>query len=134
MTGSYWQQQLASIVGLGLAIIIGLALMPGWGLTGMTIAVAVGFIVAAALPMAQLYWHDGLNPFFAPFGKVLFVATLFGVSGLGLTLASHNLPEWVQLPTVVGLILGSLWLSCRFALPHEDRLSMGKTGRALRLT
>ena len=134
VTGSYWQQQLASIVGLGLAIIVGLALMPGWGLTGMTIAVAVGFIVAAALPMAQLYRHDGLNPFFAPFGKVLFVATLFGVSGLGLTLASHNLPEWVQLPTVVGLILGSLWLSCRFALPHDDRLSMGKTGRALRLT
>jgi hypothetical protein len=31
-------------------------------------------------------------------------------------------------------MLAALWLSCRFALPHDDRLSMGKTGRALRLT
>jgi|CXWL01.1.fsa_nt_gi O-antigen/teichoic acid export membrane protein len=133
VTSSYWQQQLASIVGLGVAFLIGLMLMPGWGLTGMAIAVAVGFVIAAALPMAQLYWHDGLNPFFAPFGRVLALTTLFGVGGLALTLASHGLPEWLQLPVAVGLMLGSLWLSCRFALPHDDRLSMGKTGRALRL-
>mgnify|MGYP001304259033 FL=1 len=133
VTSSYWQQQLASIVGLGVAFLIGLMLMPGWGLTGMAIAVAVGFVIAAALPMAQLYWHDGLNPFFAPFGRVLALTTLFGVGGLALTLASHGLPEWLQLPVAVGLMLGSLWLSCRFALSHDDRLSMGKTGRALRL-
>ena len=134
VTSSYWRQQLASAVGLSVAFAIGLMLMPSWGLTGMSIAVAVGFIIAAALPMAQLYWHDGLNPFSAPFGKVLALTTVFGMGGLGLTLASHGLPEWLQLPIAVGLMLGSLWLSCRFALPHDDRLSMGKTGRALRLT
>lgn len=65
VTSGYWRQLLASIAGLGLAFVIGFALMPEWGLTGMTIAVASGFIVAAALPMAQLYWHDRLHPFFA---------------------------------------------------------------------
>lgn len=134
VTSSYWQQQLASIAGLGIAFLIGLMLMPGWGLTGMAIAVAVGFIIAAALPMAQLYWHDGLNPFLAPFGRVLALTTLFGACGFALALASQGLPEWLQLPAAVGLMLASLWLSCRFALPHDDRLSMGKTGRALRLT
>ena len=108
--------------------------MPEWGLTGMTIAVASGFIVAAALPMAQLYWHDRLQPFSAPFGRVLVRTTTFGSGGLALTLLSHNLPDWLQLPIAVALMLASLWLSCRFGLPHDDRLSMGKTGRALRLT
>ena len=133
VTSGYWRQILASVAGLALAFVIGFALMPGWGLTGMTIAVASGFIVAAALPMAQLYWHDRLHPFFAPFGTVLTRSLLFGAGGLALTLISHGLPEWIHLPIAVALMLGALWLSCRFALPHDDRLSMGKTGRALRL-
>lgn len=132
VTSSYWSQLLGSIVGLGAACMIGLALMPEWGLTGMTLAVAAGFIVAAALPIAQLYRNDGLNPFFAPFGRVLALAVVCGGGGLILTLVSHGLPEWIQLPVAIALMLGSLWLSCRFALPHEDRLSLGKTGRALR--
>jgi O-antigen/teichoic acid export membrane protein len=134
VTSSYWRQLLASIAGLGVAFAIGFVLMPEWGLTGMTIAVASGFIVAAALPMAQLYWHDRLHPFFKPFGRVLLRTTAFGAGGLVLTLLSHGLADWVQLPIAVGLMLAALWLSCRFALPHDDRLSMGKTGRALRLT
>ena len=133
VTSSYWRQLLASVVGLGAAFLIGFALMPDWGLTGMTVAVASGFIIAAALPMAQLYWHDRLHPFFAPFGSVMLRTTFFGTAGLALTLVSHSLPEWLQLPIAVALMLAALWLSCRFALPHDDRLSMGKTGRALRL-
>lgn len=133
VTSTYWRQLLASVVGLGAAFLIGFALMPDWGLTGMTIAVASGFIIAAALPMAQLYWHDRLHPFFAPFGSVMLRTTFFGTAGLALTLVSHSLPEWLQLPIAVALMLAALWLSCRFALPHDDRLSMGKTGRALRL-
>lgn len=134
VTSGYWRQLLASVAGLGLAFAVGFVLMPEWGLTGMTIAVASGFIVAAALPMAQLYWHDRLQPFSAPFGRVLVRTTTFGSGGLALTLLSHNLSDWLQLPIAVALMLASLWLSCRFGLPHDDRLSMGKTGRALRLT
>lgn len=133
VTGGYWRQQLASLCGLGAAIGIGWALMPAWGLTGMAIAVAVGFIIAAALPMAQLYWHDGLNPFAAPFGTVLRRSILFGAAALALTLLSRAMPGWSQLPAAAMLLLASLWLSCRFGLPHDDRLALGRTGRALRL-
>jgi len=133
VTSSYGRQLLASFVGLGTTCLIGLALMPGWGLTGMTIAVASGFVITAALPMAQLYWHDQLHPFSPPFDMVLYRSTMFGGGGLALMLLSHGLPEWIQLPVAVLLLLSALWLSCRFALPHEDRQSMGRAGRVLGL-
>lgn len=133
VTSSYGRQLLASFVGLGVAFLIGFALMPEWGLTGMTIAVASGFVITAALPTAQFYWHDQLHPFFSPFGTVLYRSAMFGGGGLTLMLLSHRLPEWIQLPVAVLLMIAALWLSCRFALPHEDRQSMGKTGRMLGL-
>ena len=58
---------------------------------------------------------------------------MFGGGGLALMLLSHRLPEWIQLPVAVLLMLSALWLSCRFALPREDRQSMGKIGRLLGL-
>lgn len=133
VTSSYWQQLVPSFVGLAAAFLIAFLLMPAWGLTGMAISVAAGFVIAALIPVVQLWVHDGLHPFSKPFGRVFARAFLIGAATLGLALTEHGLPEWIKLPGALVLMLAAMWLSCRYALPLEDRQSLGKTGRALRL-
>jgi O-antigen/teichoic acid export membrane protein len=134
VTSRYRHQLLASAVGLGAAALCALLLMPDGGLTGMAISVSIGFIIAAALPVVQLWQHDGLHPFASPFGRVLGIVLI--VSAVALIVAEGwlFLPLWLQLPLMLATMLAALWASCRFALPLDDRQALGKTGRALRLS
>ena len=43
------------------------------------------------------------------------------------------LPDALSLPLLTLIAVASIWLSLRFALPLADRMSLGKTGRRLRL-
>jgi O-antigen/teichoic acid export membrane protein len=129
----YRDQLLPSVAGLGVAAALAFFLMPEGGLTGMAIAVAAGFVVAAVLPVIQLWAFDGLHPFAAPFLKVLLITALISLAGLALAEAWLWTPLWVQLPLALLTTLAALWLSARFALPLHDREALGKTGRALKL-
>ena len=51
----------------------------------------------------------------------------------GAALLAGQLPDAAALPLIVLLAVGAIWLSLRFALPHADRASLGKTARKLRL-
>lgn len=129
----YRQQLLPSATGLALAVLAAFLLVPAGGLTGMAAAIGIGVIVAAGLPVIQLYAHDGLHPFGSPFGRTLAIA--LGVSATGFVLGHATLmaPRALELPLAILVLLAALWLSARFALSAADRAALGKTGRALKL-
>ncbi len=126
-------QLVGSFLGLGVAALAVWLIMPAGGLTGITIAVALGLVVAAITPLWQVHAFDGLHPFARPFGRVAARALGISAVGLGLGLAIDQLPLIAQLPLLLPLLAGSLWCSARFALAREDRVALGKTGRKLRL-
>jgi O-antigen/teichoic acid export membrane protein len=146
--GGYRGQIVGSIVGFGVAAAIGFWLLPDYGLSGMTIAVSTGLVIAAIIPMWQLHHYDGLHPFTRPFWRV--TAKAVGVSCVALIVAyavNFGLMgllqrfDWVApvvqfmllLVPVLLMLLGALWLTARVALPLEDRSALGKTGKRLRL-
>jgi O-antigen/teichoic acid export membrane protein len=131
--GGYKSQLIGSVAGLAAAFLLGLILMPEWGLTGMALSVALGVTISTGLPLVQLHYYEKLHPFEAPFGRVMVRSSLVAVAGLLTAISINWMPLGVQLPLVVALMLASIWLSARLALPIEDRQTLGKTGRALRL-
>lgn len=129
----YRSQLLSSIVGVTVALLTGLLLLPESGLLGMTVAVALGLAATSAVPLAQLFQQDDLHPFARPFGKVTFRAGLVSILAFGLAAAMNTLPIGLALPSLILLMVAALWASCRYALPIEDRQSLGSVGRRLRL-
>jgi O-antigen/teichoic acid export membrane protein len=129
----YKSQLVGSGVGLALAIGIGWSVMPWGGLTGITAAVAVGLIAAAAIPLWQIYHFDDIHPFAAPFTKVATRATVIAAIGGGLMFIAKKLPNALELSVFLPILFATLWASMRFALPIHDREALGKMGRVLRL-
>jgi O-antigen/teichoic acid export membrane protein len=129
----YRSQLLSSIIGVAVALVTGLFLLPETGLVGMSIAVALGLTVTSAVPVAQLYRQDNLHPFARPFGRVAVRACLVSIIAFCLATAVNILPIGLALPGLILLMLAALWASCRYALSLEDRQSLGSVGRRLRL-
>jgi O-antigen/teichoic acid export membrane protein len=129
----YRSQLVSSIAGVVVAMITGLVLLPEMGLLGMTVAVALGLTVTSAIPVAQLLQQDDLHPFARPFGNVALRAGFLSLLAFGLAAAINILPLGFALPGLILLMLAALWVSCRYALPLDDRQSLGSAGRRLRL-
>ena len=132
--GGYWRQLTSSIAGLSVAVALGVVLTPLYGLTGMAASVGSGIVTAAVVPLFQLMVHERLSPFHAPFGSLLVRALGISLAAGALGLLVARIPHPAELVVFVPLLLGSVWCSCRYALPHDDRLSLGKkTAKKLRL-
>jgi O-antigen/teichoic acid export membrane protein len=126
-------QLIAANSGMIVAAIVGWWLLPAWGLTGMAIAVTAGLCVGATLPVIQMWYDEGLTPFAPPFARMILVTLGVALAGAVLAYLANALPDALALAAGLILMLGATWAACRFALPHADRLALGKTGRALRL-
>ena len=133
VTGGFRSQLVGSVAGLALASAIVVALMPAWGLTGMALAVGVGIIIVTVVPLYQLHILDRLHPFAPPFLGVMIKSSLISLGGATLAYAVLSLPLLAQLPALLIVQFVALWLCARFALPFEDRNTLGKTARRLRL-
>lgn len=132
VTRSYRSQLIASIAGFLVAAAMVMALLPDAGLVGMCAAVAVGISIASIIPVVQL-WISGLHPFGPPFMRVLGVSVAAAAVGFALGEAAYALPLVAQLPVQLVVLLGAVWVSCRYGLPASDRASLGKMGKILRL-
>lgn len=99
----------------------------------MALAVTLGLTATAAVPVWQLHRQEALHPFSKALGRVGWRSSLISLAGLGLALLMNLLPLWAGLPGLILLLLASLWLSCRLALPLPDRESLGSVARRLRL-
>lgn len=126
-------QFVGSLIGVALATGLALVLLPQGGLTAMAFAVACGLIATSAIPVWQLHRLEDLHPFARPFGRVAMRAGIVSLGGFALAAAANRLPVAMAIPLLVLLLLGTLWLACRLALPAEDRASLGSLGRRLRL-
>lgn len=133
VTAGFRSQLVGSLFGLGVAAAIVLALMPEGGLTGMAFAVGAGIAVSALMPLWQLHILDRLHPFAPPFVRVMWRSLLVAALSAGLAMLALQLPLLAQLPAIILVLLAALWCSARFALPFEDRKTLGKTARKLRL-
>jgi hypothetical protein len=102
-------------------------------LTGVTLAMSTGLVVMAGIPMLQLAAGERLHPFDHQFPKVALTGLGITLGAGALALAVSRLPDAIALPLIALIAVGAIWLSLRFALPHADRASLGKTARKLRL-
>jgi len=134
VVSGYGQQLVSGFVGLAVACVAAIFLIsPAAPLTGMAAAVAIGIIVTAIIPMVQLYVHDGLHPFDGQLGKVMIRTMAISLAAFALSYAASWLPDAAALPIAIAILLAAIWCAARFALPLEDRLSLGKAARKLRL-
>jgi len=133
VTAGFRSQLVGSVVGLGVATAIVLAVMPEWGVTGMALAVGAGVAISALVPLWQLHILDRLHPFASPFVGVMIKSLLISAGAVGASFATLQLPMLMQLPAVIIVQLAALWLSARYALPFEDRKTLGKTARKMKL-
>jgi hypothetical protein len=93
----------------------------------------VGLVVSAAIPMIQLAVTEKLHPFDPQFPAVAARCLSVTIAAGTIALLAGRLPDAVAIALIALIAAGSIWLSVRFALPHADRASLGKTGRRLRL-
>jgi O-antigen/teichoic acid export membrane protein len=133
VTSGFRSQLVGSVVGLGMAAVIATLLMPEWGLTGMALAVGAGVAISALVPLWQLHILDRLHPFAPPFIGVMGKSMLISAGTVIIAFLALQLPLLFQLPAVIVIQLAAIWVSARFSLPYEDRMTLGKTARKLKL-
>lgn len=130
---SYRAQLVAANTGMVVAVVVGWLLLPEWGLTGMAIAVTSGLCTGALLPVVQMWFDEGLTPFSDHSARTFAVTLAVGAAGATLAWLANLLPDLISVPLTIVLMLGATWVACRFALPLQDRIALGKLGRVLRL-
>lgn len=131
---AFRHQLTASVAGVITAVVTGYVahhyMLP---LTAVTLATALGFCVLAVIPMLQLAWIEKLHPFDNRFPKVIGRSLAISAAACSTALLISLLPDYAAIPLIVITALATIWCCLRFALPTEDRESLGKMGRKLRL-
>ena len=130
----YRSQLAGSILGVAVAVLIGWWVMPAGGLTGVTISVSAGIVIAAIVPLWQVNRYERIHPFAAPFSGTAIRATAIAVTGFVLSQICLAAPALLYPPLFIASLTASLWCAARFALPPQDRAALGNIGRVLRLT
>ena len=117
---------------VALAIVAGLTalLVPSQGAWGMAIAVSSAFLAASYAAAVELWISDGLSPFGRKLVQGLGVA-LAGVAAMAAWSAAFGGP--VRFAGNMAIWAAASWLSLRYGLTREDRLSLGGLSRRLRL-
>lgn len=134
VVGGFRHQLTGSVIGLAVAGAVAWPLVQAFGpLTGITAATALGFVIAAAVPVWQLARYEGLHPFGADLARAAVRTGVVGAVALVAGLAIAALPSAVAVPGIILAALAGVWAGLRFALPLSDRESLGSGGRKLRL-
>jgi len=131
---AFRQQVTASLFGVIVAIAAGWLIVGHMdALTGVTLAMSIGLVVMAGVPMIQLAASENLHPFDSRFPAVALRGTAITAAAGGAALLAARLPDPLALPLIALIAAASVWTALRFALPLADRVSLGGTGRRLRL-
>ncbi len=132
---AYRHQIVASLMGVLVAVVVGWEAIDLFEpITAIAFATATGFVTMAAIPMVQLLVTETLHPFDSRFPTVFVrVASVSLVAGVVSKLASKLLPDPIAIPSIAVIAILAMWSSLKIALPDEDRASLGKIARTLRL-
>lgn len=134
VVAAFRHQLTASLVGLTLATLAGIWIegrLPP--LIAVTSAAAIGLVVTAAIPMAQLWRVESLHPFTIAFPRVAIVTLMITFTGVAAAASVSGLPAILAMPLLLLIAAAAIWSAARCALPLSDRLSLGRTGRLLKL-
>jgi O-antigen/teichoic acid export membrane protein len=124
VTSAHLDQQLGSVIGLVAAVVLSWWLLPDYGLDAMAVAVAIGLLIAAVLPLVQLLLIDKLHPFAAPCGRVALQTAAVAALGLIAAFAIEALP-------LTGLRIGlGLMFVIAFRVSWKLALGLGLFGIA----
>ena len=117
---------------IALLVWAGLAfwLVPDEAAVGMAWAVGAGIVVSTWAAAIELRLSDGLSPFGRKLAQCLGVA-LAGVALMALVEASFGGP--VRFGLNMLLWLATSWIALRFGLTRDNRLSLGRVARTLKL-
>jgi O-antigen/teichoic acid export membrane protein len=121
---------LNSAIAVALWALLAWLLVPAEGAYGMAIAVSVAILVSTYAAAIELRISDGLSPF----GYKLYQGLAIALAGVGAMAAisavaggplrfAGNMTVWAV----------TSWLTLRYGLTREDRLSLGGLSRRLRL-
>lgn len=130
--GKYSRQLPSSITGLIVYAAAAWGLVQLSPLNGMALAVSLGLLTVNVIPAYQLWRDDGLLPFDADYARLFARALVIALGCGAIILLLDHLPTWAALITSLPVALAAIWLTGRFALSLDDRLSLGKTARKLR--
>ncbi|MFW2831496.1 lipopolysaccharide biosynthesis protein [Sphingomonas sp. ID0503] len=122
-----------SLAALLVAAILAPPLTRTYGATGMAVAVSSGLVVSSLAIVVALWWEGGIHPFPQPFWQVVWRSFVICLGGGALALLVPARPPLPCVGVLIAILLATLWMSLRFALPAADRESLGKMGRKLRL-
>jgi O-antigen/teichoic acid export membrane protein len=126
---------LNSLLGLSAWAIIGVLLVPIAGSMGMAIAVSFGIVLVAISATVELRVSDGISLVDAKLLRGIAVALVgyFLMSLAGDALVAIGGPGRAAILTLL-LYPAVTWLALRLGLSRQDRMALGKAGRALRLS
>lgn len=134
MTGHRLLPTLNSLATLAVWSVFAWWLVPRAGANGMAVAVALGVVTSAILPLLQLRTSLG----FRPFGNRFVLCVMIGCStAVILWLADRTLSMQGNPAEIAGAVLLTLvlmWTGLRLGLSESDRAALGRPGVRLRLT
>ncbi|MFC3713407.1 oligosaccharide flippase family protein [Sphingoaurantiacus capsulatus] len=133
-TGHRGLPLLNALVGLAVWTALSFVLVPDLAGTGMAIAVAAGWSVAALLAIAEVRIADGLRTFTGRMWQGLAISAATGALMWGADRATAPLGDRVEAAVVLLLFVVSTWIGLRFGLSATDREALGGIGRRLKLT
>jgi O-antigen/teichoic acid export membrane protein len=116
VTSAHLDQQLGSWIGIVVAAVIAWVFAPTYGLNAMSLAVAVGLVIAALLPLFQLHIIDQLHPFQRPFSSVAVRSLFVALAGMLATLLVQQLPFIVQALLLIVVLAAAWWFSWKLAI------------------
>lgn len=131
--GDLRQRLAGSIVGMVVAVVAGLLLMPRFHTAGGAAAIGLAIVATAAMQSWALYRRQKLHIFDRNFARVLTRSVAISFVAAMLLLPTRELHHLAALPILALILTTSLWLSARYALPLEDRLALGGSARKLGL-
>ncbi len=108
-------------------------LVPTYAAVGMAWAVATASVVNAFLPLIQLAVLHNLKPFGGRFVLCIAIGLVGAALLAGIDMVVVRAGVWVEVPVMVLLMLGVIWLGLRFGLAKSDRSALGGVGARIGL-
>jgi O-antigen/teichoic acid export membrane protein len=133
MLGHRAMPSLTSMIGVGVAAILAFVLVPGGGAQGMAIAVAVGIMLMALIPVVQMHWAERIGMFDRLLLRVILCALAGSAILLGVGYVLQAMAPLARAILIMLMFCPIIWCIVRLGLPKADRIALGSLGRKLRL-
>jgi O-antigen/teichoic acid export membrane protein len=131
--GARSRSAINALIGLGVAIGLGIWLTPLYAAVGMSIAVSAGLILMSYIAAAQLMLSHQLHPLSWSLGRAFTGGALGAILVAGSSWAISLAGARFVPATALISFVPALWIAARIGLTRSDRAVLGRVGRLLKL-